>query len=237
MANLPILYRIQELDSKALALKKSLAQAASNPNLAALRTLHQQSEKALTAVNAQRRQNTISQHKLELELKTCQDLLQHEEDKLYNGTVVSSRSLEQVQQKAQEYRIQQGKIEDQILELLENDEKQSAEQEELRKRLTSCEQEIAEIEREMKQQSAEVALQLSEMEMELDELRPQIPLPWLERYQKIAKAHSGIGITKIKTDSCGACHVGLSDSLLRKAKQGEDALIFCENCGRILYYS
>ncbi len=237
MANLPILYRIQELESKGLAFKKSLDQAANNPNLVAIKTLHQQSEKALSALNDQRRQNTISQHKLELELKTCQDLLKHEEDKLYNGTIVSSRSLEQVQQKAQEYRSQQGKIEDQILVLLEKDEKQSAEQEELRKRLTSCEQEITKIEKEMKLQSAEVALQLSEMEMELDELKPQIPPPWLERYQRIAKAHSGIGITKIKNDSCGACHVGLSDSLLRKAKQGEDALIFCENCGRILYYS
>jgi predicted nucleic acid-binding Zn-ribbon protein len=236
MAFLPILFRIQELDSKALTLKKSLEQAANNPNLLALKTLREQSEKALVAINDQRRETTISQHKLELELQTCQGLLKNEEDKLYNGTVVSSRSLEQVQQKAQEYRIQQGKLEDQILAFLEKDEKQGLEQEELKKRLNSCEREIAEIEREIKQQTAEAALEQSEIEMELAELKPQVPAPWLERYQRIAKAHSGIGITKIKKDSCGACHVGLSDALLRTAKQGEDTLIFCESCGRILYY-
>jgi predicted nucleic acid-binding Zn-ribbon protein len=237
MAFLPILYRIQELDSKALALKKSLEQAAIDPNLVAVKALHYQSEGALAAIHNSRRQISISQRKLELELKTCQELLKHEEDKLYNGTVISSRSLEQVQQKSEEYRIQQGKLEDQILVLLEEDEKCLTQQDDLQKRLAACAKEIEGIGQEIKQQSAAAALELSEIEFELAELKPQIPAAWLERYQKIAKAHSGIGITKIKTDSCGACHVGLSDAMLRKAKQGEDTMIFCENCGRIIYYN
>jgi predicted nucleic acid-binding Zn-ribbon protein len=236
MAFLPILYRIQELDSKTLALKRTFEQTASDPNLLALQSLQQQSEASLAKIHSVRRKLTVSGRQLELDLKACQEHLKHEETKLYDGTVVSSRGLEQVQQKAAEYKNQQVKLEDQLLAILEEDEKLTAQQADLEKRLVACEKELAAIMQNTKQQAAAIALEQSEINFELEELRPQIPVEWLERYQRIAKAHQGIGIAKIKADSCGACHVGLSDSLLRKAKQGEDTLIFCENCGRILYY-
>ncbi|HBE80556.1 MAG TPA: hypothetical protein DDW65_22640 [Firmicutes bacterium] len=237
MAFLPILFRIQELDSRALFLKQAREQAAANPNLMALQSLYRQSETALAKLDNERKKTTTAQHQLELELKTCLEHLRNEEAKLYNGTVVSSRGLEQVQQKAEEYKIQQAGLEDQILNLLEEDENLTGKQTGLQKRLKECEREIASLRQEIKQQSGEFALEENEVNVELAELRPQVPPEWLERYQRIAKAHFGIGIAKIKTDSCGACHVGLSDGMLRKAKQGEDTLIFCENCGRILYYS
>jgi predicted nucleic acid-binding Zn-ribbon protein len=236
MAFLPLLFRIQELDSKAIALKRTLEQAALNPNLLALESLLQQSKASLIKVKNARRELNSSQRQLELELKTCQEHLEHEEKKLYDGTVVSSRGLEQVQQKAAEYKKQQVKLEDQILVFLEEDEKLAVNQADLEKRLIACEKELEIIQKDIKQQSGAIALEQNEINLELEELRPQIPTEWLERYQRIAKAHLGIGIAKIKTDSCGACHVGLSDALMRKAKQGEDTLIFCENCGRILYY-
>ena len=228
MAFLPILYRIQELDSQALALKRTLDQAAADPNILAVQTLQQQIVTSLGKIETQRQRINSAQRQLELDLKACQERLGHEEAKLYDGTVVSSRGLEQVQQKATEYRNQQAKIED---------EKLAAEQSDLKKRLTACEAETAAIQQRLKQQSMEIALEQNQIDSELEELRPRVPVEWLERYQRIAKAHFGIGITKIKTDSCGACHVGLSDLLLGKAKQGEDTLIFCESCGRILYFS
>lgn len=237
MAFLPVLFRIQELDSKALALKRTLEQAAVDPNLLALQSLQQQSKASLVKISSTRQKLNSSQRQLELELKTCQEHLGHEEKKLYDGTVVSSRGLEQVQQKAAEYKNQQVKLEDQILALLEEDEKLAAEQAELQKRLVACEQELETVRQDIKQQSGAIALEQDEINFELEELRPQIPIEWLERYQRIAKAHLGIGIAKIKTDCCGACHVGLSDALMCKAKQGEDTLIYCENCGRILYYN
>jgi predicted nucleic acid-binding Zn-ribbon protein len=174
---------------------------------------------------------------LELELKDCLEHVKHEEEKLYNGSIMSSKGLEQVQQKATEYKNHQVVVEDQILGLLEEDEKLSAQQTNLQKRLTVCDQETSTILQQIKQKSAEIAFEEIELNFELEELRPKVPPEWLARYQKIANAHFGVGIAKIKTGSCGACHVGLSEALLGKAKQGEDTLIFCEDCGRILYFS
>jgi predicted nucleic acid-binding Zn-ribbon protein len=237
MPHLPILYRIQELDSRVLALKRTLEQAITDPNLLALQSLQQQILVSLTKIDKERKKVNVSQRRLELDLKDCSEHLKHEEEKLYNGTVMSSRGLEQVQQKATEYKNHQTEVEDQILVLLEADEKLSTEQTNLQKRLETCNQEIASMQLEIKQKAAENALEENEINFELEELRPQVPTEWLTRYQKIAQAHFGVGIAKIKTGSCGACHVGLSDSLLSKAKQGEDIIIFCENCGRILYFS
>jgi uncharacterized protein len=237
MPYLPTLFRIQELDSRVLALKRAREQAAADPNLLALQSLHHQIGASLIKIENARKKVNSSQRQLELELKDCLEHVKHEEEKLYNGVIVSSKGLEQVQQKATEYKNHQLVVEDQILALLEEDEKLATDQTNLQKQLAVCDQETIAMQQQIKQKSAEIAFEEIELNLELEELCPKVPPEWLARYQKIANAHFGVGIAKIKTGSCGACHVGLSEALLSKAKQGEDTLIFCEDCGRILYFN
>lgn len=237
MPYLPTLFRIQELESRAQALKRAQEQTVADPNLLALQTLQQQTTVSLTKIENESQRISNLQRQFDLDLKVCLEHVKHEEEKLYNGTVMSSKGLEQVQQKADEYKNHQAEIEDQMLGLLEEEEKITAQKTDLQKHLAACSQEIASIQRKIKQKLAEIALEENELNFELAELSPTVPAEWLARYQKIAKAHSGIGIAKIKTGSCGGCHIGLSDALMNKAKQGVDTLIFCENCGRILYFS
>ncbi|HYH01741.1 MAG TPA: C4-type zinc ribbon domain-containing protein [Bacillota bacterium] len=237
MAILPILHRVQEVESRLRQLEQALQQLNENPNLTALQLLQSNLVRTRQSTENDLQQLKSRQRQLDLELKSCQERLQHEESKLYNGSIVLPRELEQLQQKVSEYQNLRSKLEEDLLQLMERDEVSTAELTGMHKREATTARELAQIREELQQQALEINFEKEQLQMELVDLLPQIPGEWLERYRRIAKAHRGIGIAKLKQNSCGACHVGLSESILHQVKRGEDKLIFCENCGRILYFS
>jgi predicted nucleic acid-binding Zn-ribbon protein len=237
MATLPLLYQVQEIESRVAVLTKSLEILVADPNLLALKGLLEELAMVAQAKETELQRVKTRQRQLDLELQLCQERLQYEEKRLYDGSVTHARELEQIQQKTTEYRGTQSKIEEEILQLMESDEQLTAELQQLAQRRQTVGQEQQRIQAELKQQSFAVIVEKEELQAELAELEPQIPTEWLERYRRIAKAHRGIGIAKVKQDSCGVCHVSLADFHLQQVKRGEDKLQFCENCGRILYYS
>jgi predicted nucleic acid-binding Zn-ribbon protein len=236
MAILPLLYRIQEIESRLAELERNLADLQQNPNWKAVRLLQDELKRSMDRSETDLKKVKSKQRQLDLELKTCQERLGNEENKLYGGAVAQARELEQIQQKVGEYLNQRTRIEEELLHTMEQDEELVAQQGELNVRMGKAREEQDRIEAKLRERSLEVDFETEKLRMELEELVPQIPPEWLERYRKIAKAHRGIGIAKLKQNSCGACHVKLSDSRLNQVKRGADKLQYCENCGRILFY-
>jgi predicted nucleic acid-binding Zn-ribbon protein len=236
MAILPLLYRIQEIESRLAELERKSGDLQQNPNLKAVRLLQDELRNSMDRIEADLKKVQSGQRQLDLELATCQERLRNEENKLYGGSVGQARELELIQQKVGEYQNQRTRIEEELLQLMEKDEEWGSQLGELQERLGKAGEEKDRIEAELHQRSLEIDFEMEQLRMELEELSPQIPFEWLERYRKIAKAHRGIGIAKLKQNSCGACHVSLSDSRLNQVKRGEDKLQYCENCGRILFY-
>lgn len=237
MAILPLLHRVQEIESRLVMIEQSLRQLKENPNLKALKLLQQELDQTIRKAETELAQLRSKQSRSDLELQSCQERLQLEEGKLYSGSIVQPRELEQVQQKVVEYQSLRSRLEEEILELMEKDETQSAGLAELLKRQKGTANELVKLERELKQQASEVIFEQEQLALELEDLLPQIPADWLEKYRRIAGSHRGVGIARLRQNSCGACHVSLSESKLQQVKRGEDKLNFCENCGRILYYS
>lgn len=236
MAFLPILYKVQEIESRLSALKKEAAQAKINSNLSAVEGLAKQTTEKIVINQTKQAAIRSNLRKSELELKACQEHLKIEEGKLYGGAVTSSRELELIQQKAAEYNKLKTKYEDEVLQLLETDENLTGQLDDLQKCEAECKQEIVKLQQEIRQKLQEINIEIIQLEPELPDLKAQVPAEWLERYERISKSHYGVGIARMKADMCGACHISLSDSHLQKVKRGEDKLIYCENCGRILFF-
>jgi uncharacterized protein len=150
--------------------------------------------------------------------------------------VTNSRELELIQQKVGEYKKTIAKLEDEILQLMEQDDALTNQSSEFKIKAEALEREITTLKKETKRKLSEINLEIEGLEMDLNGVVSRVPQEWLERYHKIAKAHHGVGIAQVKTGNCGACHVSLSELFLQKVKRGDDAIHYCENCGRILYY-
>jgi predicted nucleic acid-binding Zn-ribbon protein len=173
---------------------------------------------------------------IEMETQGFAGHIKQEEEKLYGGKISNPRELEQIGQKISEYRKSQTKLDDELYPLLENEELLSGQIVQMQQRLEKSALEVEGIQKQIREQQLETQIKQEEFQAELETLLPQVPPEWLERYRKIAGSHKGIGMAKLKNNACGACHVSQSDSLLQKVKRGDDQLVFCENCGRILCY-
>lgn len=236
MADLPVLFRIQEINNRRRAVQKSIAEAEQNQDLINYRALKAEYRKKLAAIAQKQESVRKKQQQLDLKLKSCLEKIQQEEAKLYDGSIVNSRELEQIQHKAAEYVNFKAQIEESILQSMEEEENLVKLKDRIVIANRENENKLEILETQLKERVFEYKLELTELDSELHELMTSLPEEWLKKWEKIAGSHDGVGIAQIKSGCCGACHVSLSESLLQKAKRGEDQILLCENCGRILYF-
>jgi predicted nucleic acid-binding Zn-ribbon protein len=127
------------------------------------------------------------------------------------------------------------KIEDEILVLMEQDEK-------LRKESLVLQQELqkekVEVESEKKAAENEVAKDratLQELQSHRNALVRSVAPDILNTYQRIVKVRKGMALARATQDSCQACHVRLRPHVLSQVISGE-SIIMCDSCNRILYW-
>jgi predicted nucleic acid-binding Zn-ribbon protein len=70
---------------------------------------------------------------------------------------------------------------------------------------------------------------------EKDELLPKIPAEQVSLYLKISPKKNGVALSPVFDDFCSMCHVRIRPQVLNELK-GQEKVIVCENCGRILYW-
>jgi wyosine [tRNA(Phe)-imidazoG37] synthetase (radical SAM superfamily) len=68
---------------------------------------------------------------------------------------------------------------------------------------------------------------------EMAQLRGQIPVDLLERYDRM-RIHKARGVAKVVHGVCGECHLQIACGVLHSLKT-EGAVLQCGNCGRYLY--
>jgi predicted nucleic acid-binding Zn-ribbon protein len=236
MAYLPILCRIQEIYSRIHVLKQTVDELTNDSRIKARESTRSELKRALAKNDQELHKLKSSERGLDLEIKTCAEHLEVEDKRLYGGSITSSRELELIQKKVAEYRTNKAEMEEQLLKLMEEDEKLTVFSADITKRFEAFKAEIEVLRSENTIKIEIIVGEARDLKAELNELQSQVPAELLERYKKVAKNHYGVGISRLKSDCCGACHVGLSDALMQKVKRGDDIFLFCENCGRIICY-
>jgi predicted nucleic acid-binding Zn-ribbon protein len=82
-------------------------------------------------------------------------------------------------------------------------------------------------------ESADLDQTLHSMEQDRNAVKPRVPPPLLNRYDRLLGARDGVAVAEIRKGACGACFKGLTPHALQEARRGE-AIMTCEACGRIL---
>ena len=81
---------------------------------------------------------------------------------------------------------------------------------------------------------AAVSSRLQELTAQSQEIKSSTSDEFLLRFSRIFDARDGIAVAAIESGACGACHLRLRPQVISLCRRGEE-LVFCENCGRILY--
>ncbi len=153
--------------------------------------------------------------------------------RLYSGEVKSVKELEQMEIKLRSVRKGQLSLEEDLLGLMESIE----DEEQLSRNLTVQQGEAAAGLQQRKQsldeELARLGGELKKMQVQRENLTAQVEPRYLERYRELAQRFQGQGVARVINDICQGCSVFIS-SAQRGFLYDPQAVVYCENCGRLL---
>lgn len=176
-----------------------------------------------------------TQKRLNDEVETIEARRQGIDGKLYGGAVTASKELMALQDEAASLLDRQRALEDDQLEIMETLEGVSAEMEQA----ATATSEAAGVQQ---RATSTLSVALAELDSEIAEVEEQRSTSaaaanedLLARYEELSSQFDGVAVARFVDGRCDGCHMQLSavaaDQL---GKAPEDAVVTCEECGRLL---
>jgi uncharacterized protein len=131
---------------------------------------------------------------------------------------------------------EKAKGEEEILGLMELQERLTAEGREAESRLKAREEQAHQEEAVVRKRLAAVEAELAGLRADRHSRAQALPRPLLADYEKILKARSGIAVASVTASAvCSGCRVSIRPQAIQELKAAQ-APMLCENCGRYLYW-
>lgn len=229
---LQTLIELQALDARIAGLE---AEAAKLPqDIAAIRAAAEEARKAVESAKTQldaARKDTRSKEK---DLEVAQAKRTRGEARLYEvkTNVEYSAVLSEIETVKQE----KAGIEEEILTLMERQERLAVEIKEAEARLKDRESHCTREEGVLRARLAEVEGTLAHVRSDRAGVARDLPANVLGDYEKILRARGGLALAPVRPpDLCSACRMLVRPQRLQELK-AQNALIACESCGRYLYW-
>lgn len=126
--------------------------------------------------------------------------------------------------------------EEEILGLMEIQERLAAETREAETRLKGREEQGRQDEAVVRKKLEVVESQLATVRAERDTRARELPRPLLADYGKILRARAGVAVAGVTAAAiCGGCRVAIRPQAIQELKAAR-TLMICESCGRYLYW-
>jgi predicted nucleic acid-binding Zn-ribbon protein len=229
---LRILIDLQALDTRIAVIEAEVARlpreiAAVHAAIEAART---EAEGIKASLDATRKQTRAR----EKDLEVTQARRTKVESRLYE--VKTNTEYTAVLAEIEGVKQEKSRVEEDILTLMERQERLLLEIREAEGRLRACQDEGGRDEAAMRERLRGLEVDLAALGSERSELTRQLPAPVLVNYQRILRARSGLAIVPIvKPNLCAGCRMTVTPQRIQELRQ-QSALIPCESCGRFLYW-
>jgi len=217
--------RIAALEADAARLPKEIAAIH-----AALEEAKRQVEQAKVRMDAARKE----QRTREKDLEVVQAKRSKTEGRLYE--VKTNKEYSAVLIEIEEIKQEKARMEEEVLVLMETQERLAGDIREAEARLKQRESEGRSEEATAREQLRGVEADLTGARTERKGLAGQLPSPILADYDRILRARGGVALVPVaKPNFCGACRVTITPQRLQELR-AQASLIPCESCGRYLYW-
>ncbi|MCP2519254.1 C4-type zinc ribbon domain-containing protein [Candidatus Aminicenantes bacterium AC-335-K20] len=225
------LISLQEIDKKLISLKKELNQIPLK--LKEIEDKRKKNQEELSKAKEKLIANQKKRKELELEVQSLKEKVSKYKKQLYE--VKTNKEYASMLKEIEFTEGEIEKLEEKIIEELLNADEIQAEikkAEEINQRENN---KLQEEEQKIKSKREKILNEIEELNKERKELIPKVPKNYLELYEKIFSKKNGIVLSPVSDEFCSVCNMRIRPQMLNELKSNKD-LIFCENCGRILYW-
>ncbi|MBO0732517.1 MAG: hypothetical protein J2P57_24875 [Acidimicrobiaceae bacterium] len=229
------LLAVQDLDTHLDQLRHRRATLPERAELAAAETEADRIESQLVAARAARDEVAARQTALEADLAQSEQRAETVSRRMYSGEVAASRDLSAMAADVEHQRARASDLEDQILALLEEREPFDGAVDALETERSSVAARIATAKEVLAGAEAVVDAEIADTDKRRTEATAGVPSDLLATYDRLRSRLQGVGAARLVGGRCDGCHLSLPATEVDRIRHlPDDALITCDQCGRIL---
>jgi predicted nucleic acid-binding Zn-ribbon protein len=176
------------------------------------------------------------QQNAELESRTLAEKIQTTETRLMSGEVRNPKELETLQSSLESLRRHRTMVDDSAVEAMMQADELAKALDERQSSLTDLESEWTSGQTDLREEEVKMKQNFILLKRRREQLAAELNKSLLDRYEHLRKRKGGIAIAPLQNGSCSACHVKAPTGVVSAVKSsGNNALVMCTSCGRILF--
>ena len=126
-----------------------------------------------------------------------------------------------------------GNLEKEIKQLFQNLEGAVTEYQKTRQQGAKAKKEYDQLKLVCQKERDDAAVDMLALDKKMEELEKKVSPALMSRYKRV-RLHHNIPIVEVREGKCSGCNMALPSLAIRRLV-GEDMILECENCGRLLY--
>lgn len=231
MASIGDLYRLQEADSALETARAALEEVQSGLGeseelIEAGRTVEERKEALRAAEKIFKEQ--------EFEADELGRKIQGPEGRLYEGKVSNPKELEDLQQEVDSLKRRRADLDDKALEAMEALDEAQRLRDEAQAQLETLSATVGAEQEALRGRQASLQDELRSLEERRSEAAAGIDGRMMALYDELRGSRHGRAVAKVEGGACQGCRISLPVNLRNRARGGSE-IVQCNNCERILY--
>jgi predicted nucleic acid-binding Zn-ribbon protein len=170
---------------------------------------------------------------LDLEIKAVADKAKTTDDDLYSGRITSPKALQELQEEIAAIKLQQGTLEDNLLEVMMEVESHQGTVTGSQQALDDARAAFASQQTDLIDERGRLQADVARLEAQRKERAASIEPASIAAYDKLRQRFRGQPVAMLQPDGCSMCGVEQTSMNAQAARSGR-TLVYCESCGRIL---
>lgn len=171
----------------------------------------------------------------ELERSLAEGEVQIRNKRMRLSLIKNDRELQALSHEVELLKDSNQRIETDLLERMQGGNERGERLTELSAMLESQASQLKKAEREVAGQIEELRAEIGRQRAERDQLAVQIDPALCQRYEMIFERRGGLAVVAVKSGTCHGCRMRIPPQLFNEI-QKHQAIHFCPNCQRILYF-
>jgi predicted nucleic acid-binding Zn-ribbon protein len=231
-SQLQTLIELQGFDAKIAGLESEAARLPRQ--IEAIQSALAEARKAVEMVKSKLDSTRKDLRAREKDLEVANVKRQKLEARLYE--VKTNKEYSAVLLEIEEAKQEKAKTEEDILTLMEMQERLGVEIKEAEQRFKTREEQAKQDEAVVRKKLGAVEHELHGQRAERQARAKELPASLLASYDRISKARGGVAVAAVTPAAvCGGCRVGIRPQAMQELRAAS-ALMVCESCGRYLYW-
>ncbi|MFC2640932.1 MAG: zinc ribbon domain-containing protein [Propionibacterium acidifaciens] len=226
---------VAALDMKAVHLRHRAANLPEDEELRGLQAERVALTERITEADTRRGDVQLELDRIDRDLETVKARQKRDQGRADSGEVADQRALQSLLAEIEHLDGRINDLEETELEAMQAVEDATAARDELVARRTGIEERMRGLLASRKRARAEIAEQAEQLAAERRAAREPLPAELLALYDRIADRSGSSGAAELRARRCGGCGLEIDPTELHAiAAAAPDAIVRCEECGRIL---